>query len=99
MESVRVTLWMTFWWLSEVAPVSITALLPLIIFPILGVFDFKDTAASYAHPLIFLFMGGFIIAKGIEAWNLHRRIALLIARAFGTRPEYLIAGFMLATAV
>ena len=94
-----VTLWMAFWWLSEAVPVSITALLPLIIFPVLGIFDFKETAAPYAHPLIFLFMGGFIIAKGIEAWNLHRRIALLIVRAFGTRPDFLIAGFMLATAV
>lgn len=94
-----VTLWMAFWWLSEAVPVSITALLPLIIFPVLGVFDFKTTAAPYAHPLIFLFMGGFIIAKGIEAWNLHRRIALLIVRAFGTRPDYLIAGFMMATAI
>jgi len=93
-----VALWMAFWWLTEALPVSVTALLPLIIFPPLGIFSFKASAAPYAHPLIFLFMGGFIIAKAIEAWNLHRRIALLIVRAFGTRPDYLIAGFMLATA-
>lgn len=93
-----VALWMAFWWLSEALPVSVTALLPLILFPVLGLFDFKSSAAPYAHPLIFLFMGGFIIAKAIEAWNLHTRIALLIVRAFGTRPDYLIAGFMLATA-
>jgi len=93
-----VALWMAFWWLTEALPVSVTALLPLIVFPPLGIFSFKTSAAPYAHPLIFLFMGGFIIAKAIEAWNLHRRIALLIVRAFGTRPDYLIAGFMLATA-
>ena len=94
-----VTLWMAFWWLTEALPIAVTALMPLIIFPVLGIFDFKTLAVSYAHPLIFLFMGGFIIAKAIEAWNLHRRIALLIVRAFGTRPDYLIAGFMLATAI
>jgi len=94
-----VALWMAFWWLTEALPVFVTALLPLIVFPVLGLFDFKTSAAPYAHPLIFLFMGGFIIAKAIEAWDLHRRIALLIVRAFGTRPDYLIGGFMLATAI
>jgi solute carrier family 13 (sodium-dependent dicarboxylate transporter), member 2/3/5 len=94
-----VALWMAFWWLTEALPVSVTALMPLILFPILGLFDFKTSAAPYAHPLIFLFMGGFIIARAIEAWDLHRRIALMIVRAFGTRPDYLIAGFMLATAM
>ncbi len=94
-----VALWMAFWWLTEALPISVTALMPLIVFPVLGLFDFKTSAAPYAHPLIFLFMGGFIIAKAIEAWNLHRRIALLIVRVFGTRPDYLIGGFMLATAI
>lgn len=94
-----VAIWMAFWWLTEALPVAVTALMPLILFPALGLFDFKVSAAPYAHPLIFLFMGGFIIAKAIESWNLHRRIALLIVRAFGTRPDYLIAGFMLATAI
>jgi len=93
-----VTLWMAFWWLTEALPVAVTALLPLILFPVLGLFDFKTAAAPYAHPLIFLFLGGFIIARAIETWNLHRRIALAIVRAFGTRPDFLIAGFMLATA-
>jgi len=90
---------MAFWWLTEAVPVAVTALMPVIVFPAVGLFDFKTAATPYAHPLIFLFMGGFIIAKAIEAWNLHRRIALLIVRAFGTRPDYLIAGFMLATAI
>lgn len=94
-----VTLWMAFWWLTEAMPVPVTALMPLVLFPVLGIFDFKTAAAPFAHPLIFLFMGGFIIAKAIEAWGLHRRIALLIVQAFGTRPDYLIASFMLATAI
>ena len=94
-----VALWMAFWWLTEALPISVTALMPLIVFPILGLFSFKASAAPYAHPLIFLFMGGFMIAKAIEAWNLHRRIALLIVRVFGTRPDHLIGGFMLATAI
>ena len=93
-----VALMMAFWWLTEALPIAVTALMPLIAFPVLGLFDFKAAAAPYAHPLIFLFLGGFVIAKAIEAWNLHRRIALMIVRAFGTRPDYLIAGFMLATA-
>jgi len=97
-QVLGVALWMAFWWLTEALPVSVTALLPLIVFPPLGLFSFKASAAPYAHPLIFLFMGGFIIAKAIETWNLHRRIALLIVKAFGTRPDFLIAGFMLATA-
>jgi len=94
-----VAIWMAFWWLTEALPVAVTALMPLIVFPALGLFDFKISAAPYAHPLIFLFMGGFIIAKAIETWNLHRRIALLIVNAFGTRPDHLIGGFMLATAI
>ena len=94
-----VAIWMAFWWLTEALPVTVTALMPLIVFPVLGLFDFKTSAAPYAHPLIFLFMGGFIIAKAIETWKLHLRIALLIVRAFGTRPDHLVAGFMLATAI
>jgi len=94
-----VAIWMAFWWLTEAVPVAVTALMPLVAFPVLGVFSFKAAAAPYAHPLIFLFMGGFIIARAIETWNLHRRIALMIVKAFGTRPDYLIAGFMLATAL
>ena len=92
------TLWMAFWWLTEIIPVYVTALLPLVVLPILGRSDFKATAAPYAHPLIFLFMGGFIAAKAIEPWNLHQRIALIDIRAFGTRSGHLVGGFMIATA-
>ena len=90
---------MAIWWISETIPVPVTALLPVILFPFLGVVSIKSAAAPYAHPLIFLFLGGFIIALGLERWNLHRRVALTIVHLFGTRPTSLIAGFMLATAV
>jgi len=94
-----VAAWMAFWWLTEALPVAVTALLPLILFPVLDIYDFKTAAAPFAHPLIFLFLGGFIIAKAIETWNLHRRIAYSIVLLFGTRPDFLIAGFMVATAI
>ena len=90
---------MAIWWISETIPVPVTALLPVILFPFLGIVSIKFAAAPYAHPLIFLFLGGFIIALCLERWNLHRRVALTIVLLFGTRPTSLIAGFMLATAV
>ncbi|MBT6094341.1 MAG: DASS family sodium-coupled anion symporter [Rhodospirillaceae bacterium] len=89
---------MAVWWLSEAIPVPVTALLPILLLPLLDVLPIKKVAASYAHPLIFLFMGGFIIALALERWHLHRRIALKVLVLFGTRPAMLVAGFMLATA-
>ena len=89
---------MAIWWLSQAVPLPATALLPAVLFPLLGVSGLKAATAPYAHPLIFLFLGGFIIALTIERWNLHRRVAVgIIARA-GTRPQGLVGGFMLATA-
>jgi len=87
---------MAVWWTTEALPIAATSLLPLLAFPLLGVQDFEATAAPYAHPLIFLFMGGFMIALAMERWNLHRRIALVVIRAVGTEPRRLVAGFMLA---
>ncbi|NBC84728.1 MAG: DASS family sodium-coupled anion symporter [Bacteroidetes bacterium] len=87
---------MAVWWTTEALPIAATSLLPLVAFPLLGVQDFEATAAPYAHPLIFLFMGGFMIALAMERWNLHRRIALIVIRAVGTAPRRLVAGFMLA---
>ncbi len=89
---------MAIWWLSEALPVPATALVPLAAFPLLGVVPVEAAAAPYANPLIFLFLGGFLIALGFERWNLHRRIALAILGRFGARPAMLIAGFMAATA-
>lgn len=98
-HAAAVGLLMAIWWITEALPIPATALLPLALFPLLGVGDFRPTASSYAHPLIFLFMGGFVIALAMERWNLHRRIALTLLSAVGTGPRAVIGGFMLATAL
>ncbi|MDY3679541.1 MAG: DASS family sodium-coupled anion symporter [Actinomyces urogenitalis] len=85
------------WWMTEAIPLAATALLPLVLFPLVGVDSFKDTAAPYASGTIFLFMGGFMLALTMQRWNLHRRIALLTVLAVGTKPKMLVLGFMLAT--
>lgn len=94
-----VTALMVVWWITEALPVAATALLPIVAFPLLGVAKIADATAPYAHPLIFLFLGGFLIAKAVERWNLHRRLALSILRIVGSSPARLIAGFMAATAL
>ncbi len=91
------TLWVATWWILEVIPISATALLPLLLFPLTGAIDFKATATSFANPMIFLFMGGFMIAVTIEKWDLHRRIALSIIALIGTDLRMVILGFMVAT--
>ncbi|GAA1995977.1 DASS family sodium-coupled anion symporter [Nocardiopsis rhodophaea] len=88
---------MAVWWATEALPLPATALLPLVLFPVLTGADIKDVAAPYANPIIFLFMGGFMLALAMQRWNLHRRIALTVVAAVGTSPAMLIAGFMLAT--
>ena len=90
--------WMVIWWLTEAVPLFVTALLPLVFFPLLGIADMTATAAPYANPIIFLFMGGFLIALGMEKRNLHTRIALNLIRITGTHANGIILGFMLATA-
>ncbi|HUH13043.1 MAG TPA: DASS family sodium-coupled anion symporter, partial [Longimicrobiales bacterium] len=89
---------MAVWWMTEAIPISATALLPLVMFPLLGVLSMSATAAPYANELIFLFMGGFFIAFAMEKWGLHLRIALGIVATVGTSPRRLVLGFMLATA-
>ena len=89
---------MAVWWLTEAIPIPATALLPLALFPTLDILSAADAAAPYAQDLIFLFMGGFMIAAAMEKWDLHRRIALNVMAATGTSPSRLILGFMLATA-
>ncbi|MFB6240965.1 MAG: SLC13 family permease, partial [Gemmatimonadota bacterium] len=79
-------------------PIPATALLPLVLFPVLGIADVDAAARPYAHPLIFLFMGGFMIALAMERWGLPRRISLMVIRGLGTGARRLIAGFMLSTA-
>ncbi|NGM20103.1 DASS family sodium-coupled anion symporter [Roseomonas stagni] len=89
---------MATWWMTEAVPIPVTGLLPLVLFPALGIASGSAASAPYADPLIFLFLGGFLIALGLERWNLHRRIALRVVAAVGTRPAALVGGFMLATA-
>jgi sodium-dependent dicarboxylate transporter 2/3/5 len=90
--------WMAVWWLTAAIPVYATALLPLAVLPFAGAGGIRETAAPYAHELIFLFMGGFIIALAMQRWGLHRRIALNALRFAGTRPAGIVAGFMAVTA-
>jgi sodium-dependent dicarboxylate transporter 2/3/5 len=90
---------MAAWWVTEAVPIAATALLPLPLFPLLGVAKIDAAAAPYANPLIFLFMGGFLLALAMQRWELHRRIALGVVRAMGTRPAHLVGGFMAATAL
>ena len=94
-----VALLMTIWWVTEAIPIYITGTVPLILFPIFNIFDMKLVAASYAHPLVLLFLGGFIIASAMEACGLHKRIALKILSFAGTSPSRIIAGFMFSTAL
>src|SRR4051794_9662045 len=94
---------MAVWWMTEALPLEATALLPLVLLPLTGVYGdsgaFKRVAAPYADPAIFLFLGGFMIALAIERWGLHRRIALLTLLAVGASPRRLVGGFLLATAL
>ena len=88
---------MAVWWMTEALPIPATALVPLIVFPTLGSTPLDDVGASYGKNVIFLFMGGFLLALAMQRWNLHRRMALLTVRLIGTRPPQMIAGFMIAT--
>jgi len=96
--TLAVMCWMAVWWLTEAVDISVTALLPLVLFPLLGIAPIEDAARPYAHPLIFLFMGGFILALSMQRWGLDRRIALQTLRIVGPEPTRLIGGFMLVTA-
>jgi len=94
-----IAIWMAIWWMTEAVPIPVTSLLPLVAFPVTGVLSYQEAAAPYANHLIFLFMGGFFIAKTMERSGLHRRIALRIVVAVGTEPRRLVLGVMLATAL
>ncbi len=97
--TVAVMTWMAVWWLTEAIDIPATALLPIALFPVFGVAKVKTAAAPYASDIIFLFMGGFLLALAMQRWGLDRRIALLTLRTVGTRPSHMVAGFMLVTAV
>jgi len=93
-----IALWMLIWWITETVHLGVTALLPLVLFPALEIAEAKSLAAYYAHPLVYLFFGGFVLALALEKTGLHYRIALWILRKTGTKDHQLLVGFMLATA-
>lgn len=95
---LAVAAWVITWWVTDAISFSVTALLPLILFPLLGVMSAPKAAAPYANPIIFLFMGGFFIALALEKHRLHERIALKLIRLTGTSGNGIILGFMIATA-
>lgn len=89
---------MSAWWISEATDIAVTALLPIALFPALGVMSAQSVAGHYAEHIVFLYLGGFLIALGMERWNLHRRLALGVIRRVGSKPSLMMLGFMLATA-
>lgn len=91
--------WMVVWWVTECVSISVTALIPLTIFPLLGIMDMKSVAASYGSPIVFLFFGGFVLALALEKVQLHKRIALTIIRITGTSPDKVVLGFMITAAL
>lgn len=93
-----VALLMALWWMTETFPLYVTSLIPLLIFPFTGVLSASRISESYINSIIFLFLGGFLIAIAIENWNLHKRIAFKIILFFGTKPSSLLLGFMVASA-
>ncbi|MCB4800115.1 DASS family sodium-coupled anion symporter [Tamlana sp. PT2-4] len=90
--------WVAVWWITEAVSISVTALLPIVLFPLSGGLTLAQTTATYGHKYIFLYVGGFILAIAIEKWNLHKRIALSIIKIVGTNVVNIILGFMIATA-
>ncbi|WP_424346707.1 SLC13 family permease [Kocuria sp. CH-021] len=89
---------MAVWWMTEAVPLSITSLLPIVLFPVLTALEVSEVTAPYANPIVFLFLGGFLIAIAMQKWNLHRRIALLTLHRVGTHPRQIILGLMISTA-
>ena len=91
------TIWIAIWWVSEAVPIPITSLLPLVLFPLTGAMPMDAVAAPYSRKIIFLFVGGFMLALAMEKWNLHKRIALFIISKVGTNMQQIVLGFILAT--
>lgn len=90
---------MAVWWATEPIPIPATSLLPLVLLPLIGAASAREAAAGYSSPIVLLLLGGFIVALGIERWDLHKRIALNVVARSGDRPKALLAGFMIATAL
>ncbi|RAL23666.1 anion transporter [Lujinxingia litoralis] len=95
--ALAITMLMAIWWLSEAIPIYVTALVPIVLFPLTGVLSAAETTLNYGHELIYLFLGGFLLSIAVEKWHLHRRIALTIIARVGFEPSRLVLGFMVAT--
>lgn len=91
------TLFMATWWATEAVPIPVTSLLPLVLVPALGIGSLGAASAEYANPIVFLFLGGFLLAIAMQRWNLHRRIAIRVLLLVGQEPRRQVAGFMIAT--
>lgn len=96
--TAAIGLLMALLWLTEAVPMGMTALIPLIAFPLAGVSSMEKTAAPYANPAVFLFMGGFLVASTFERWGLHRRMAFFALRTVGTEPRRIVFAVILVTA-
>jgi len=96
--TLGITVWMAVWWITEVVHTAVTALLPLVLFPLCGVMPVKSVTAEFGNEIIFLFLAGFLFGRTIERWNLHSRIALNMVLWLGGNPSRMVLGFMLATA-
>ncbi len=96
--TLAVAVLMALWWVTEIVPLAITSLLPVVLFPVLGIMNGRDVSSTYFNSVIFLFLGGFLVALAIQKWDLHKRIALKILLMVGTGPAKILLGFMLATA-
>ncbi len=95
--TLAIAVLMAIWWITEVVPLAITALLPVVLFPLFGVMDGKDVSSTYFNHVIFLFIGGFLVALAMQKWDLHKRIAIRILLITGSSPARILLGFMLAT--
>ena len=96
-KAVAVAILMVVWWITEALPIPAVALLPLVLLPLLKISTFEEASKSYSNPVIFLFMGGFMLGLAIQKWNLHKRIALHIVKITGTSGDRIILGFIIAT--
>lgn len=96
--TAAIALWMALWWISEAVPLSVTSLLPIIFFPALGIMDGKAISQAYINHIIFLFIGGFLVALAIQDWGLHKRIAYKILSLFGKSQTLVLLGFMITSA-
>lgn len=97
-QIVAVTIWMLIWWITEFVPLPVTSLLPIVILPSFAVVKLSAVVEPYSSSVIFLFLGGFLIALALEKWNLHRRIALHILKLMGSRADKIVLGFIIASA-